>query len=54
MDEYRGLDMWGTDTGRWRNSEYDDKITYETPDASTINIVTTYTDGTKSVKSYRF
>ncbi len=43
--------MWGAADGRWRDSSYDEKISYKISGEKII-IIQTFTDGSKSEKKY--
>lgn len=44
--------LWANIDGRWRNSEYDEKISFE-EDAEKLKIITTFSDMSQDVQEYK-
>ena len=44
--------LWSNFDGRWRNSEYDEKISFE-EDAEKLIIITTFSDMSKDIQEYK-
>jgi hypothetical protein len=44
--------LWANFDGRWRNSEYDEKISFE-EGAEKLKIITTFSDMSKEVQEYK-
>lgn len=44
--------LWANIDGRWMNSEYDEKLSFEEID-EILNIITTYNDGSQDIQKYK-
>lgn len=44
--------LWANIDGRWRNSKYDEKISFAEKD-NQINIIQTFSDGSEYIKEYK-
>ena len=44
--------LWANFNGRWRNSEYDEKISFE-EDAEKLKIIMTFSDMSKDIQEYK-
>lgn len=45
--------VWSSKTGRWRNSQFDSKITFSV-NGKTLSITESYSDGSATHKSFKF
>jgi hypothetical protein len=44
--------LWANINGRWRNSEYDEKISFEENDEK-LKIITTFSDASQDIQEYK-
>lgn len=51
--KFEGNDiLWANIDGRWRNSEYDEKISFEENDEK-LKIITTFSDASQDIQEYK-
>jgi len=44
--------VWANTDGRWRNSQYDEKISFK-EEANQLNIIQTFSDGSQDIQSFK-
>ena len=51
--KFEGSDIvWANNDGRWRNSQYDEKISFK-EEANQLNIIQTFSDGSQDIQSFK-